>query len=87
MLDPDIEEKEQSKSESVISFTESVEEEDKLKLTMEVVMEELKEGDVVQLKSGVPKMTVVQVYRGREDKIFAICDWFIENKRQQDTFK
>jgi uncharacterized protein YodC (DUF2158 family) len=46
---------------------------------------EFKAGDVVQLKSGGPKMTI-----GRLEDIggvmHAVCAWFIENKREVGTF-
>jgi uncharacterized protein YodC (DUF2158 family) len=48
-------------------------------------MEEIKEGAVVQLKSGGPEMTV-----GRLENIggtnSAVCAWFIKDKREVGTF-
>jgi len=41
-------------------------------------MDEFKNGDIVKLKSGGPKMTVYQVLRGNVD-----CTWFDENNNQQ----
>jgi uncharacterized protein YodC (DUF2158 family) len=42
-------------------------------------------GDVVQLKSGGPKMTV-----GRLEDLggvmHAVCAWFVDNKREVGTF-
>lgn len=40
--------------------------------------EKIKAGDVVQLKSGGPKMTVKMVDRwGADDFDSAACDWFV----------
>lgn len=45
-------------------------------------MSEFKEGDVVQLRSGGPKMTIVKTEGSDE----ACCVWFIEMK-QEGKFK
>ncbi len=45
-------------------------------------MDEIKAGDVVQLKSGGPKMTVRSV-TGRECK----CQWFDESKLTSGMFR
>lgn len=44
-------------------------------------MDEIKPGDVVQLKSGGPKKTVAVVKEGR-----AWCDWFEGLKQHQGSF-
>ncbi len=48
-------------------------------------MDGIKVGDVVQLKSGGPMMTVskVEAYNG---VISAWYDWFVENKPQNEMF-
>lgn len=47
---------------------------------------ELKEGDVVMLKSGGPKMTVETIGQyDYENK--AYCTWFDGNKKVSDLFK
>ncbi|WP_116654463.1 YodC family protein [Pelagibacterium sediminicola] len=43
--------------------------------------DEIKLGDVVQLKSGGPKMTVANIDRyGYDSTESARCDWFVANK-------
>ncbi|EHH07540.1 hypothetical protein ATCR1_06726 [Agrobacterium tumefaciens CCNWGS0286] len=43
--------------------------------------EEIAVGDVVQLKSGGPKMTVSNIDEyGYEDRLSAACDWFTVDK-------
>jgi uncharacterized protein YodC (DUF2158 family) len=37
---------------------------------------EMKPGDVVQLKSGGPKMTVVSVAKAAGGPLYAECTWF-----------
>jgi uncharacterized protein YodC (DUF2158 family) len=44
-------------------------------------MAELKPGDVVELKSGGPDMTVARI-RGNE----VDCDWFIDGKAFRGTY-
>lgn len=48
-------------------------------------MEQIKAGDVVQLKSGGPRMTVssVHVWQGRQE---ANCDWFEGMKQCSGSF-
>ena len=48
-------------------------------------MSEFKAGDVVQLKSGGPNMTVnfVENTSGTEE---AACSWFINNKKESSRF-
>lgn len=41
----------------------------------------IKPGDVVQLKSGGPKMTVASINAGR-----AICEWFDGGRREAHGF-
>lgn len=36
-------------------------------------MENFKEGDVVQLKSGGPRMTIIELYN---DNTYAYCTWY-----------
>jgi len=49
-------------------------------------MSEFKEGDIVKLKSGGPKMTIERIanymHKGRK----AQCNWFINNKKQSGLF-
>lgn len=52
---------------------------------------ELHVGDVVRLKSGGPKMTVmahpIKIAHGGNDSSRTICQWFDENgKKSQGTF-
>ena len=50
-------------------------------------MEPFKAGDVVQLKSGGPKMTVTQVgERAMTLEPTVWCVWFIGTKKIEDTF-
>lgn len=43
--------------------------------------DQIKAGDVVQLKSGGPLMTVANVdMYGYENTLSAYCDWFIQDK-------
>jgi uncharacterized protein YodC (DUF2158 family) len=48
--------------------------------------DEFKAGDLVQLKSGGPKMVVEQVGEdfGRRKRVW--CNWFDGNKKSSDTF-
>ncbi len=47
--------------------------------------DEIKPGDVVQLKSGGPKMTVarLETFSG---KVMVVCDWFDGQKTDRNTF-
>jgi uncharacterized protein YodC (DUF2158 family) len=51
-------------------------------------MAEVKRGDVVQLKSGGPRMTVADVgdYSPLRPKNGAKCIWFEGNKKNEDVF-
>jgi uncharacterized protein YodC (DUF2158 family) len=49
-------------------------------------MNEIKPGNVVQLKSGGPKMTVSAVYRNADGVPSAYCAWFDGEKAQQQSF-
>jgi uncharacterized protein YodC (DUF2158 family) len=53
-------------------------------------MEELKVGDVVRLKSGGPKMTVMEFKWNPLKNIYEtdkpICVWFDGTKKYQDNF-
>ena len=46
---------------------------------------EMKIGDVVQLKSGSPQMTIVEIIE-EEDKILARCEWFAEGNFYEKEF-
>jgi len=48
-------------------------------------MAEIKAGDVVQLKSGGPEMTVNFVENDGGGEV-AACSWFIKDKRQDGRF-
>jgi uncharacterized protein YodC (DUF2158 family) len=49
-------------------------------------MDEIKPGNVVQLKPGGPRMTVSAVYRNRDGVPSAYCAWFDGEKAQQNSF-
>lgn len=51
-------------------------------------MSEITAGDVVQLKSGGPKMTVSHVGRAHlgGDVLHAWCDWFEGTKKMEANF-
>jgi uncharacterized protein YodC (DUF2158 family) len=53
-----------------------------------IMADELKVGDVVQLKSGGPKMTIegIDAY-GLENYKQAICVWFEKSKRETHVFE
>ena len=55
-------------------------------LTGVAKMDEIKPGNVVQLKAGGPKMTVSAVYRNPDEVTSAYCDWFDGKKTQQKSF-
>lgn len=49
--------------------------------------EQFKTGDVVQLKSGGPKMTVSQAGKAAmTGKLSVWCDWFDGTKKMEGTF-
>jgi uncharacterized protein YodC (DUF2158 family) len=48
-------------------------------------MTEIKAGDVVQLKSGGPEMTVNFVENDSGTQV-AACSWFINNKKESSRF-
>jgi uncharacterized protein YodC (DUF2158 family) len=48
-------------------------------------MAEFNEGDVVQLKSGGPKMTIYKVEEW-DGKMRAHCDWFEGTQKQSGSF-
>ena len=52
-------------------------------------MAELKQGDVVQLKSGGPRMTIKGIgkYGLASQTNRALCEWFDGKKRTEDTFE
>ncbi len=52
-------------------------------------MGELRIGDVVQLKSGGPEMTIREIdnYSGGGPKDEALCEWFAETTNKRATFK
>ena len=52
-------------------------------------MPEFKKGDVVQLKSGSPRMTIDSVEEygsGNNSNIRAICIWFDGGERKEGSF-
>ncbi|MGA7314344.1 MAG: DUF2158 domain-containing protein [Silvibacterium sp.] len=51
--------------------------------------EDLKDGDIVQLKSGGPKMTVanIGIYGMGSTKKKANCVWFEGSKKQESLFE
>jgi len=49
-------------------------------------MDEFKPGDVVQLESGGPRMTVSALYRNADGVRSAFCTWFEGDKAQQKSF-
>jgi uncharacterized protein YodC (DUF2158 family) len=49
-------------------------------------MNEIKPGNVVQLESGGPRMTVSAVYRNPDGVRSAFCTWFDGDKAQQKSF-
>jgi uncharacterized protein YodC (DUF2158 family) len=48
--------------------------------------EQWKEGEVVRLKSGGPKMIVDRVVHYSDDSTSVYCVWFDDNKKQECTF-
>ena len=44
----------------------------------------IKVGDVVQLKSGGPKMTVSR--HGQDDNNIVVCNWFVDGKSESAFF-
>lgn len=49
-------------------------------------MNGIKEGDVVQLKSGGPNMTVSKIHQNTKGAAVATCDWFEGKKPMYGTF-
>ena len=47
---------------------------------------EFRDGDVVQLKSGGPLMTIQSVHRG-PDGLTAFCEWFDGKKQMGASFR
>jgi uncharacterized protein YodC (DUF2158 family) len=52
----------------------------------EILMATFKPGDVVQLKSGGPKMTVDHVDKDHLDKERCFCQWFAGAKLEKGWF-
>ena len=50
---------------------------------------DLKPGDVVQLKSGGPKMTISKIgkFAGAPVRITAVCEWFDGAKKEKALFE
>lgn len=48
--------------------------------------DQFKAGDVVQLKSGGPKMTVTQVGKHQIHGPTVWCTWFVGTKQESGTF-
>ncbi len=53
--------------------------------SLSIYATELKIGDVVQLKSGSPQMTIVEIIE-EEDKFLARCEWFAEGNFYEKEF-
>jgi uncharacterized protein YodC (DUF2158 family) len=49
-------------------------------------MNEIKLGDPVQLKSGGPRMTVLEISQGPQGVQLALCVWSVKGKPQKETF-
>ena len=49
-------------------------------------MNQFKNGDVVRLKSGGPKMTVENIARDATGSLYAWCVWFDTSGRQGASF-
>jgi len=49
-------------------------------------MNELKAGDIVQLKVGGPIMTVARVYNDARGTATAACEWFEGSRKEQGSF-
>lgn len=50
-------------------------------------MADFNKGDVVQLKSGGPLMTIDEIADYNDDgQVVALCIWFENNQRQSATF-
>ncbi|MEI7038124.1 YodC family protein [Fulvimonas yonginensis] len=49
-------------------------------------MSDFKKGDVVQLKSGGPLMTIIADYPSHSHGHSVRCVWFNENKPVEETF-
>jgi uncharacterized protein YodC (DUF2158 family) len=48
---------------------------------------DIKPGDIVELKSGGgPQMTVARIEKLDDDTVAAICDYFVGNKFERRTF-
>jgi uncharacterized protein YodC (DUF2158 family) len=48
--------------------------------------DQIKEGSVVQLKSGGPKMTVCRVH-DENGTATVSCDWFVQDKKESADFR
>lgn len=46
----------------------------------------IKEGDVVQLRSGGPLLTVAKLYPNSDNGPSAKCIWFVEGELKSDSF-
>lgn len=49
-------------------------------------MNQFNTGDVVQLKSGGPKMTVVKVDDFESGSLIVVCSWFVGTKKETASF-
>lgn len=50
-------------------------------------MSEIKQGDIVELKSGGPTMTVARIYEAGGDRaLTATCQWFEGLKAMKENF-
>ncbi len=46
-------------------------------------MNEIKLGDVVEIKSGGPKMTVIEIYEGDET---CKCIWYVGDEKHEEIY-
>jgi uncharacterized protein YodC (DUF2158 family) len=49
-------------------------------------MEQLQVGDIVQLKSGGPKMTIEKISNYASGQVMARCAWFIQDNQKAEVF-
>jgi uncharacterized protein YodC (DUF2158 family) len=49
-------------------------------------MEIIGAGDVVQLRSGGPNMTVISFAKDAAGRAMVYCEWFVSNEKHQDFF-
>jgi uncharacterized protein YodC (DUF2158 family) len=49
-------------------------------------MEIIGAGDVVQLRSGGPNMTVISLAKDAAGRAMVYCEWFVANEKHRDFF-